>query len=429
MDYQEARAFIAGKISGVHLELDRIRALLDELGNPEKNLRFLHIAGTNGKGSIAAYLSAALTRAGFCTGVYTSPVVYTYGEQFRINGKMITREEYTQLAEKMKSAVTHMERRGLVCPSNFELETVLAILFFAEQHCDYSILECGMGGRDDATNVIPAPVLAIFASISMDHTEFLGHTLPEIASVKAGIIKKGCMAAVTSGQQKETSDVLQSVCDSLGVLMVNGHPEQAEILENTIDGVTFRYKGLLFHTPLAGSCQVENAVTAFEALKVLQRKEPELTDEKILEGISLADWHGRFTRIAQNPDFLVDGAHNPRAADILRKSVLECYPDRRRIFILGVFADKDYREVIRRTCDLADVLLCVETPDNERALPAEKLAGIAAEIFPGKPVFAEKSIPDAVRHSLALAGPEDLILSFGSLSNIGEITSLMKHLT
>ena len=322
-----------------------------------------------------------------------------------------------------------MERRGLVCPSNFELETVLAILFFAEQHCDYSILECGMGGRDDATNVIPAPVLAIFASISMDHTEFLGHTLPEIASVKAGIIKKGCMAAVTSGQQKETSDVLQSVCDSLGVLLVNGHPEQAEILENTIDGVTFRYKGLLFHTPLAGSCQVENAVTAFEALKVLQRIEPELTDEKILEGISLADWHGRFTRIAENPDFLVDGAHNPRAADILRKSVLECYPDRRRIFILGVFADKDYREVIRRTCDLADVLLCVETPDNERALPAEKLAGIAAEIFPGKPVFAEKSIPDAVRHSLALAGPEDLILSFGSLSNIGEITGLMKHLT
>lgn len=429
MDYQEARAFIAGKISGVHLELDRIRALLDELGNPEKNLRFLHIAGTNGKGSIAAYLSAALTRAGFCTGVYTSPVVYTYGEQFRINGKMITGEQYTQLAEKMKNAVTRMERRGLVCPSNFELETVLAILFFAEQRCDYSILECGMGGRDDATNVIPAPVLAIFASISMDHTEFLGHTLPEIAAVKAGIIKKGCMAAVTSGQQKETSDVLRSVCDSLGVLLVNGHPEQAEILENTIDGVTFRYKGLLFHTPLAGSCQVENAVTAFEALKVLQKKVPELTDNKILEGISGADWHGRFTRIAEHPDFLVDGAHNPRAAEILRKSVLECYPDRRRIFILGVFADKDYREVIRRTCDLADVLLCVETPDNERALPAEKLAVTAAEIFPGKPVFAEKSIPDAVRHALALAGPEDLILSFGSLSNIGEITGLMEHLT
>ncbi len=429
MDYQEARAFIAGKISGVHLELDRIRALLDELGNPEKNLRFLHIAGTNGKGSIAAYLSAALTRAGFCTGVYTSPVVYTYGEQFRINGKMITGEQYTQLAEKMKNAVTRMERRGLVCPSNFELETVLAILFFAEQRCDYSILECGMGGRDDATNVIPAPVLAIFASISMDHTEFLGHTLPEIAAVKAGIIKKGCMAAVTSGQQKETSDVLRSVCDSLGVLLVNGHPEQAEILENTIDGVTFRYKGLLFHTPLAGSCQVENAVTAFEALKVLQKKVPELTDNKILEGISGAEWHGRFTRIAEHPDFLVDGAHNPRAAEILRKSVLECYPDRRRIFILGVFADKDYREVIRRTCDLADVLLCVETPDNERALPAEKLAVTAAEIFPGKPVFAEKSIPDAVRHALALAGPEDLILSFGSLSNIGEITGLMEHLT
>ena len=429
MDYQEARAFIAGKISGVHLELDRIRALLDELGNPEKNLRFLHIAGTNGKGSIAAYLSAALTRAGFCTGVYTSPVVYTYGEQFRINGKMITGEQYTQMAEKMKNAVTRMERRGLVCPSNFELETVLAILFFAEQRCDYSILECGMGGRDDATNVIPAPVLAIFASISMDHTEFLGHTLPEIAAVKAGIIKKGCMAAVTSGQQKETSDVLRSVCDSLGVLLVNGHPEQAEILENTIDGVTFRYKGLLFHTPLAGSCQVENAVTAFEALKVLQKKVPELTDNKILEGISGAEWHGRFTRIAEHPDFLVDGAHNPRAAEILRKSVLECYPDRRRIFILGVFADKDYREVIRRTCDLADVLLCVETPDNERALPAEKLAVTAAEIFPGKPVFAEKSIPDAVRHALALAGPEDLILSFGSLSNIGEITGLMEHLT
>ena len=181
MNYREARSFMEGKPGVILPGLERIRALLEELGNPEKGQKYIHIAGTNGKGSILSYLSSALSCAGYRVGRYISPTLYSYRERFQVNGEYISREDYVKLTEQIAEAVKRMEQRGISAPSAFEMETALSFLYFRQQNCDWTVLECGMGGRDDATNVIPAPELAVFASISLDHTEILGDTIGKIA--------------------------------------------------------------------------------------------------------------------------------------------------------------------------------------------------------------------------------------------------------
>ena len=426
MTYEEAKALILGDAGEVHLELDRLRNLLAELGNPEADGRYIHIAGTNGKGSIAAYLAGTLTEAGFRVGCYTSPVVYEYGEQYRINGEMITREAYTRLAARIGEAMERMREAHLAMPSPFERETALGLLWYKEQACDWVILECGMGGRTDATNVIPAPRLAVFASISMDHMDYLGRTVGEIAWVKAGIIKPGCVA-VTALQDPRVMEVLQKECETAGVPLRVGTPGDAELVSAAFGGVQIRYKGQLLQSPLAGVCQVENMVTAYEALTVLREQGVPLTEEMIRCGMRKASWQGRFSAVCRKPLFIVDGAHNARAAQILRDSVELYFPDRRKIFIMGVFADKDYPEVISLTAPLASKIFAIATPDNARALPADQLAEAIRPVNPE--VEACATVEEAVRRAFAEAGEEDVILFFGSLSNIGRITSLVSEMT
>lgn len=423
MTYEEARTLMQGRLSGVHLELDRMRNLLEELGHPEEGGQYIHIAGTNGKGSIAAYITGALTEAGFRVGTYTSPVVYEYGEQYRINNRMISREAYTSLAEEIGAALQRMEQKGLDAPSNFELETALGLLWYLQQNCDWVVLECGMGGRTDATNTIPAPRLAVFASISMDHMGYLGESLGEIAGVKAGIIKPGC-TAVTAEQPQEVMEALQAECERCHVPLRVGRTSAAELLSSRFDGVRIRYRGRILESPLAGVCQVENMVAAWEALHVLQEQGVPLTDETIAAGMRKADWKGRFSAVCEKPLFIVDGAHNARAAQILRESMDLYFPERRKIFIMGVFADKEYEEVIRMTAPAADRIFAIATPENGRALPAEELAEAIRPFNPR--VTACASPAEAVERAFAAAGEDDVILSFGSLSNIGEITELVR---
>ena len=424
MTYEEARNLMQGQLSGVHLGLDRLQNLLAELGNPEKEGQYIHIAGTNGKGSIAAYISGALEKAGFRVGCYTSPVVYEYGEQYRINGVMITHEAYAELAGEIGEALERMSRAGMDLPSAFERETALGLLWFRKQRCDWVVLECGMGGRTDATNCIPAARLAVFASISMDHMDYLGKTLADIARVKAGILKKGCVA-VTALQAPEVMEVLREECECSGVPLRIGKTDEAELLSAELDGVRIRYAGQLLESPLAGVCQVENMVTAWEALHELQEQGVPVSDDSIRDGMKHAAWTGRFSALCRKPLFIVDGAHNARAAQILRDSVELYFPDRRKIFIMGVFADKEYEEVIRLTAPLASVIYAIETPGNARALPAEKLAEAVRPVNPH--VEACSSVEEAVSRAFASAGDEDVILSFGSLSNIGLITDIVSR--
>lgn len=424
-DYEDARKFMAGEQGEIHLELDRIRALLEECGHPERGRRFLHIAGTNGKGSIQQYLANILRASGFTVGTFSSPAVYEYREIIQIDGENISEDDYTIYARQVADGVAALRKKGIACPSPFELETTLALLYFRDRDCDFTFLECGMGGAADATNVIDAPELALFATIGLDHTAFLGDTIEKIAAVKAGIIKEGTLAAVTTGQQDSVTDVLAGVCAGKHVPLITGRPEEAEIMNTSLNGTLFRYGGITLFTPLPGGIQVINAITAFEGARVLQKKYPQITDEKIFKGIATTAWSGRFGRIHEKPDFIVDGAHNPNAARALMKSIDTYYPKSRMIYILGMFRDKDFRDVISLTCGRADLIFTVETPGNDRALPAEELAGAVKDV--NSNVICCGSLEEAVDRAFAAAGRNDVILSFGSLSNIGRITELVRQ--
>lgn len=425
MDYREARAYMEDQQRyGQDMGLEKLQALLKILGNPERKLRFIHIAGTNGKGSILAYLSASLTRAGYRVGRYISPTLYYYRERFQINGKIISREAYIRMVERIRGAVETLEAGGGYKPTPFELETALCFLYFLEQKCDIVVLECGMGGRDDATNVIPAPELCVFASISLDHTQFLGNTLEEIASVKAGILKEGAWA-VTGTQDPAAGKVLERVCREKNIPLIQGRPEDAETLRDSLEGQTFLYHGSRLEISMAGSCQKENAVTAFVALRALRDRGWQITDRQILEGMREATWSGRFTRIQEQPLFYVDGAHNPDAARKLRASIQKYFAGRRLIFINGVLKDKDYRSVAAETAPLADVIFTIETPGNDRALPAGELARVIRGFNPH--VHPCRSIGEAVEKAEKTAGKGDVILAFGSLSFLGELTRLVSE--
>lgn len=429
MNYKDCRKFLEGLHTGeIHLALDRIQELLRRLGNPQEQVPYVHIAGTNGKGSILAYISAALTRAGYKTGRYSSPVVYEYGEQFQIDGKNISREKFIRYTEEVADAVRQMESDGWVRPSSFELETSLAFLYFAREGCEIGVMECGMGGRDDATNVIAHPLAAVFASISLDHSAFLGRTTAEIARTKAGIMRPGA-AAVTSDQTADVMEVLREEAEKNGCTYVYADRKRAGKV--SIDGtrLSFPYTGCggeetEIEVQLPGICQVVNALTAYETLKFLQRsgRWERLTDAAIHDGMKSALWPGRFCRIGEKPDFIVDGAHNPGAASALKSSIETYLSGRRLIFIIGMFKDKDYDTVLRILAPMAAQVFAIETPDNPRALPVADMAAAVARYNPH--VEACASISEAVERAYQAAGPEDAILSFGSLSNIGEISRL-----
>ncbi len=412
-----------GRQAGIHIGLDRIEALLEELNHPEQGLRYIHIAGTNGKGSILSYVSTTLTHAGYKVGRYISPTLYSYEERFQVDGREIEKEVYTELAGEISRAVDRMEQRGIPCPSPFELETVLSFLFFQREHCDYVVLECGMGGEGDATNVIPSPEVAVLASISLEHQEYLGDTLEAIAWTKSGIVKPGC-TCVTGRQEEEALSAIRRRCEELGVQLFHAMPEEAEVLSNTLEGQEFRYRGTQILISLPGSVQKDNAVTAWTVLQALRQRGVNLTERQILEGMKKASWNGRFTCIGREPLFFVDGAHNPAAAAKLAESIRMYFEGRDIYFILGIFKDKDYQEVIRITAPLAKKIFAIETPDNPRALPAEELKLAVEKVNPAVEVCDD--LASAVDRAYQAAGAEDVILSFGSLSNIGELTELVQ---
>lgn len=423
MNYSEARIFMESRLSGIHLGLDRIEALLETLGNPEKDLKFIHIAGTNGKGSVLSYTSTTLTHAGYKVGRYLSPTLYDYLERFQINGSYMDEATYISLAEQIREAVEANEAKGISCPSAFELETVMCFLYFKQEHCDYVVLECGMGGETDATNVIPSPEVAVLVSISLDHQDFLGSTIGEIAYTKGGIIKPGC-TCVTGLQREEALESIQKRCQAAGVTLVQAHPEEAETVYDTLEGQRYFYRGKTIDITLPGSVQKENALTAWTVLQVLRDRGAALTDEQIYEGLKMTRWNGRFTCIGKEPYFFVDGAHNPAAAEKLAESMKTYFAGKDVYCILGIFKDKDYRTIIGLTAPLAKHIFAIETPDNPRALPAAELAEEVAKVNPSVEVCAD--LQDAVGKAFAQAGKEDVILSFGSLSNIGELTELVK---
>ncbi len=424
MDYQQSRAYIrdAEQYAGGALDLTNIKEIMKRLGNPQDQLKYVHVAGTNGKGSVIAYLYTTLTNAGYHVGRYISPSVYSYREKIEVEGTPISREQFAKHTTRVAAVIEEMTAEGLAHPTPFEIETAVAFLFFAEEKCDPVILEVGMGGITDATNLIRTTELAVLVPISMDHQSFLGNTIAEIAEKKAGIIKPGCSVA-TIGQEPEALKVIENVSHEAGTDLCAADISQAEVLEADFTGQRFCYKGEEYTLSLAGSYQTENAVLALEALRILDERGYHTTTEQRREGLKATHWNGRLTIIHRDPLFIVDGAHNPAAADMLEDSVRKYFKDRRMFFIMGVFRDKDYPYIIRKLCPYAEQIIAIETPDNPRALPAEELA---EAIRPCNPhVHAEKNIAKAVEELFEMAGKDDVILSFGSLSFIGDITRIV----
>ncbi len=425
MNYEEALQYINQLNSkGIALGLERMEALLERLDNPQKGQRFIHVAGTNGKGSVCAFLDSALREAGLRVGRYISPTLYDYRERIQINGQYISKQAVASLLTKIQQACVQMERQGLDTPTVFEVETALAFLYFAQQRCDYVLLEVGMGGRLDSTNVITQPVLSVITPISLDHTRMLGDHLAAIAAEKGGILKPYC-PAVIGPQQPEAQAVLAERCQQCGItpLLVDGSQIQKQHWD--WQGQRFSYgRWPQLTIGLLGDYQQINAAIAIEALQLLQKKESALTDGAIQAGLVKTRWPGRFEIIGQAPLFVVDGAHNPAGAQALAQTLQAHFAGKRIWLLLGVFRDKDYSQIGAILSGCSQTVFCFQ-PQHERGLEAELLAAAVAPYF--QQVQVAESAEQAAQQVLQRADREDVIVSCGSLSTIHAVQQAVRQ--
>lgn len=411
---------------GIVPGLDSIRELCGRLGNPQNALRFVHVAGTNGKGSVSAYIAEVLKCGGYRVGRYVSPVIFEYRERIQVNGRSITREALGRLAEQVKQVCGEMVAEGLNQPTAFEVETALGFLYWKEKGCDIVVLETGMGGLLDATNVIDSTVLAVITSISMDHMRFLGNTPEEIAAQKAGIIKPG-VPVVSAEQLQSVEKVIRDRAAALDCPFTVAERSRITSVKYGLERQRFSYGGFSgLEISLAGKYQIENGALAVEALKILSERGFPVSEEKLRQGLKQTVWAGRFTLVGKKPCFIVDGAHNEDAAKRLAESVQFYFTNKRIIYIMGVLKDKEYEKMIGLTHGLADQIITVTPPDNPRALPAYELAREVAKVHPG--VTAVDSPEEAVEMSRLLAGKEDVIIAFGTLSFVGRLIKIAERL-
>ncbi len=426
MKYQEALDYMDSlKNYGIVPGLDSVRELCRRLDNPQEELRFVHIAGTNGKGSVLAYVSTVVWRAGYRVGRYISPAVRDYRERFQVNGHMITQKDLCGLVEEMRRVCDAMTAEGLPHPTAFEVETALGFLYFRRKECDLVVLETGMGGRLDATNMINNTLVAVLTSVSMDHMQYLGDTLGAIAGEKAEILKPGCRA-VSAAQEPEVMEVIRQQALRREVPLTVADGERAARVRYGLERQRFDYGGIKdLEICLAGRHQIGNAVLAVEVCRALGECGFDISEKALRQGLLETRWPGRFTVLGRKPLFVADGAHNEDAAKKLAESMEFYFTNRRILFIMGILKDKEYEKIIELTARYADQILTVAPPDNPRAMSSYELAREVARVHPR--VTAVDSLEEAVEISHLLAGKEDVILAFGSLSYLGRLMEIMEE--
>ena len=414
MNYEEALRYIhavswKGSVPG----LERITELMGRLGNPEKGLKFLHIVGTNGKGSTAAALASVLTRAGYRTGLFISPYVIDFRERMQLDGEMISREALAAETEAVRPFAEAMGDH----PTEFELITGIALKWFADEGADIVVLEAGMGGELDATNVIPAPEAAVFTNIGLDHTEYLGSTVEAIARTKAGILKPGCAAALYPNEPGVRA-VIGGLCREKDIPLCRAEPETLIPLGRDLSGQRLLWKGLPLVLPLLGEHQRKNLSLVLAVLELLRDRGWVVPDAAIQAGVKAVRWPGRFEVLGREPLFALDGGHNPQCMDALWDAANDYLAGRELSVITGVLADKDYAAMYDRTARLASRFYTL-TPSNPRALDGAALAEVLAPY--GKPVTVCQSPAEAVRLALAATPKNGAVLAYGSLYLASEI--------
>ncbi|MBR3645542.1 MAG: bifunctional folylpolyglutamate synthase/dihydrofolate synthase [Lachnospiraceae bacterium] len=410
MNYNDARNYItdAGKYGSV-LGLGSITELMNRLGNPQDTQRYVHIAGTNGKGSTITYIDAILRRAGYKIGRYMTPAVFEYREEFCIDGRMISEESYARIMTEVSLVADDMERDGLPHPTSFEMETALAFVYFAENNCDLVLLETGMGGETDATNIVKNTLCSVITTISLDHMKFLGNTIEDIAKVKAGIIKRDS-TVVVSNQDESVIEVIKKKAVEMNSEFYIATPYIERRLSMT------------------GSYQQNNSVTAEQVVTVLISKGfrgiIRDTVDCIEEGLTEAFLPGRFETISTNPLIIIDGAHNPGAVSRLIDSINDKFTNKKVTFIMGVLADKDYSTEAKMIFARDSKVITVTT-SGIRGLSAEKLAETLGQYCDN--VVASNSLEEAVKLAKedVTNGNADMVIAFGSLSYLGELKRIV----
>lgn len=482
MTYEEAREYTkeiskSGSVPG----LTNIRCLMEKLSNVQEELSVIHIAGTNGKGSVGTFLSCGLMEAGYRVGRYTSPAVFSPLEVWQMNGEDITIEDYTNILSQVKEACDILVSEGMPQPTVFEVETAVAFLYFYQKKCDYAIVETGMGGTLDATNLITHPVCSVMTSISMDHMQFLGNEITQIAQAKAGIIKKHC-PVVTVRQKPKVMEVLRLRADECETELLTAEPDMAKDVVQSEDEISYLYAGsgcirqepdlqgiemlnrdtmksgyishegeVRFKIGMAGGYQIENSLLAAVTLQnVLHIPLP-----VIASGFKKAVWPGRFEVIKKEPLFVIDGAHNEDAAEKLCQTIQNYFTNRDITYIIGVLADKEYDKMLRKLLPFAKRVYTV-TPQNPRALSADLLAVAVRKCLHGPDLRQEKSpnlhciksadkqdpfrkcggksqieigacdsVEEAVQRAFDQSEKADVILAFGSLSYLSEVKAIV----
>lgn len=424
MNYGESLRFIEEtKKYGIVPGLGNIRNLMEELGNVQDTLAVVHIAGTNGKGSVGAFLLSVFRQAGYHVGRFSSPEVFCYEEIFWYDDAPADRAELAEAFTQVKAACVRLVKAGKPHPTRFEVETAAAFVLYAKKNCDVVLLEVGMGGAEDATNVIESPILSVLTSISMDHMQYLGDTLEAIADVKAGIIKPDC-PVVAVRRSDEVCQVIRKKCLETKSTLIWADAEHAEQISMRGEYLQFSYHSApslceSYRLRMGGRYQIENAICAIEAAHMLRKSFPAIMQETICAGLESAVWKGRFSKLGSKPDFYIDGAHNPDAAKKLRETLEFCFPGEKLICIMGVLADKAVGQILDEMLPKAERIITV-TPDNPRAMDGESLA----ELIRGKGGCSEHApkIKDAVWRAIEEAERTGRrILAFGSLSYLKEV--------
>ena len=394
--------------------LDRVKTLCKALGDPQDSLKFIHVAGTNGKGSFCAMTDSVLRAQGYRVGLFTSPYIMEFGERMRVDGENISDDELCSLVERVKPIADAMEDK----PTEFELITALAFLYFAEKKCDYVVLECGLGGRLDATNVVKTSILSVITGIALDHTAILGDTHEKIAAEKAGIIKKG-VPALWCGAHDGAERVIREKAAEVGARFERIDRSTMKIKRMTLDGTDFDFgEHKNMHIPLLGSYQPLNAANVLSAIDLLRGLGVEIGDEAIRAGLADVVWHARFEIINRSPLIIADGGHNPEGIDGAVDSIKQYFTERVGI-VTGVMADKDYRYMAGRMAEVADKVFCL-TPDNPRALSSEEYAKVFEDLSISAVACA--SVDDAVGRAMEWGREHNMpIICLGSLYMYGEI--------
>ena len=439
--------------------LERIESLLDRMGRPQDKLKFVHVAGTNGKGSTSAYISSILTQAGYKTGLFTSPYIITFEERIRVNDEMIPASDLREVTLFVREHAEAIARETGEHPTEFELMTAVALEHFARSGCDIAVLEVGLGGTLDSTNVIAAPEVCVITRIGLDHTALLGDTYEQIASQKAGIIKHG--ASVVSYPQDDEGATRAIAAAAQAADCTVTMPDFAQLKVGEVNGQAMRsfdYCGKAYQTSLLGSYQPCNAAMAIECALRLRERGWKISDDDIERGIARARWQGRFEIVETGesgfgdsgdiaeqdgeikseggcrkagPAILVDGGHNPQGAQVLADSLRDLFPNKKILFVMSVLADKDYQSMIENVIDIADGFICV-TPPNPRALQASELAravekaAYARQIELGCGVSAAESFERAFSDARAVSADGDVICAFGSLYSIADIKAAIE---